>query len=179
MQTVNLNGKQLSVIGKKSHSAEVTLLSLALRERARDYSDIRRTKARLVKEGEKIIANDYMQFWKDLQDAGVGSIVYGRKNNPDRFEWHFSLKQVAKAALDGTDEKLEPIKTIPVAKSKPKVIRRPAKHTAPVSIPKQVMQEKLVYVSLRRGFDLAIKLPGDVSKEEIETITKALQRVSS
>lgn len=174
-----LNGKQLHEISQKSHSAEVTLLSLAMRDRARSFSDINRTKAKLVKDGEKIVNEDYMQFWKDLQTAGVGSIVYGRKGNPNKFVWHFSLKSVAQVALDGNDKAVDarkPATTI-VAK-KPKVILRkqqPVKQAAPVT----AASDKVIYVPLRKDFDIAIKIPGNISKEELATLHKALDTASA
>lgn len=177
MQLVTLNGKQLKEITHKSRTAEVTMTALAMRERMRTFSDIPRTRAKLVKEGEKIVEQDYMQFWKDLQTAGVGVIVYGSKNRPDRFEWHFSLKQVAKASLEGVDQKTDVVSKPSTILNRPKVIRR---HSEDKPAQQASMRsDRLVYVSLRKDYDVAIKLPGDVSSAEVDTICKALARVAS
>lgn len=169
MQLVTLNGKQLKELSHKNRTAEVTMTALAVRERNRTFSDIQRTRAKLIKEGEKIVESDYMQLWKDLQDAGVGVIVYGSKKRADRFEWHFSLKQVAKACLEGVDQKSEPATT---TVKTPKVIRREA-------APQPKLSDRLVFVTLRNNFDVEIKLPFDISKGEVDTICKALNRVAS
>jgi hypothetical protein len=166
MELVTLNSKTLKDITHKNRTAEVTMTALALRERIRTFSDIPRTRAKLIKEGEKIVEADYIQLWKDLQAAGVGVIVNGQRNRPGRFEWHFSLKDVAAIALED--------KTAKAAATQPKAERPKLKEAAPVA-----KAERLVYVSLRPGFDLAIKLPGDVTAKEIQTITNALSKVSA
>lgn len=98
---VTLDGKYLKTIAHSSDTAKAVLKALAGRERLRHFSDIARTKAQLLAEGLKVIDSEYMQLWKDLQAANVGSIVYGRRGNPSRFEWHYNLKTVADTALSG------------------------------------------------------------------------------
>lgn len=177
MQTVTLDGKKLKDICHRNRTAEVTTLSLAMRERLRHFSDIGRTRNALVRQGEKIVDGDYMQYWKDLQAAGVGAIIFGRRGNPNRFEWHYSLKKIAKAALEGTNveaERHEAEKPAAPAPA-PKVIRRSPQAPAPV----KTLAQKTVFIPLRSNFDLEIKLPGDVNAQEIETITKALARATA
>lgn len=174
MQLVTLNGKQLKEISHKNRTAEVTMTALAMRERVRNFSDIPRTRAKLIKEGEKIVETDYLQLWKDLQTAGVGVIVYGSNKRPNRFQWHFSLKQVAEVCLEGTDQKAD----ITAKPQAVKVIRRPALEVKAAS-PVAPLPDRLVYVSLRKDFDVAIKLPGNVTQDEIATISKALNRIAS
>ena len=41
-----------------------------------------------------------LTFWKELEAAGVGSIIYGRKGKPNRFSWHYSLKSVAQSYFE-------------------------------------------------------------------------------
>lgn len=167
-QTVTLNGKQLREIAHKTRTAEITMTAMAMRERLRHFSDISRTRTQLLRAGEKIIDEDYKQFWKDLQAAGVGSIIYGRKGKPDRFEWHYSLKKVAKAALEGTDEKAERVTA--------ETLSLPENVEAKSSSPSSKHNDRLVYIPLRNNFDVEIRLPRDVSAQEIETIKKALER---
>jgi hypothetical protein len=186
-QTVTLDGKKLQQIANASHSATVAITALALRERLRHFSDINRTKTQLIREGEKIVDSDYMKMWKDLQEAGVGSIVYGRKGKPDRFEWHYSLKKVAKSALEGTNEEVH--KLVPEKKSakqaKPtKVIRRKLSveeksQRANQSDAMNIGNEKLVFIPLRKGFNLEFTLPRDFSRDEAEIISQALHKVSA
>jgi hypothetical protein len=177
-QSVTLDGVQLKKVAHASHTAEVTITALAIRERLRPFSDITRTKNQLVRNGEKIVEADYMNFWKGLQDAGVGVIVYGRKGKPDRFEWHYSMKKVAKAALDGTNEAVEKLQ-IP-AKEKPaqdKVVRKEKSETR--STPKVHIHNRMVFIPLRKDFCLEFSVPSDLSRDEIQVIENALRRLSA
>lgn len=188
-QTITLNGSKLREIAHANPTAIVTMTALAMRERLRHVSDIPRTKNHLKRQGEKIVDADYMKLWKDLEAAGVGSIIYGRRNVPDRFEWHYSLKKVAKAAIEGTNELVEKLDTnqkgnvidMPKKKqSRPKLSEaeksQRAKQAEEV---KTASGEKLVYIQLRDNYDLELKLPMDLNKDDVEIITRALNRHSA
>lgn len=109
---VTVNQDRLKEIAHSTPTAVVTMTALALRERTRNSSDITRTRRELQSQGERIVDEDYMRLWKDLQDAGYGSIIFGRRGKNDRFEWHYSLKQVAQTAIGGNKgAALEPIQT--------------------------------------------------------------------
>lgn len=191
-QLTTLDGSKLKAIAHSTPTAEITVTSLALRERLRHSSDIQRTKSQLIRDGEKIVDADYMKLWKDLQDAGIGSIIYGRKGRPDRFEWHYSLKSVAKAALEGTNEQVSKLAGVRanVQRKKPvKVIRRPQKVVAPVAAkptPKAMpvaapvlKSSKLAYIPLRNDFNVEISVPSDLTKAEAEVLSNAIRRLSA
>lgn len=168
MNQVSLNSTVLKKIANSNHTAEVVMTDAAMRERLRPFSDIQRTKNRLIREGERIIDEDYKKFWKDLQDAGVGVIVYGRKGNADRFQWHYSMKKVAEAALEGRDVKADKVPAPKAAK-----IEKPSK---PVSKPTQT---KEVAISLRPNFFLDFSVPSDLTKGEVEMIANTLRRLAA
>lgn len=188
---VTLDGSKLKKIAHATHTAIVTATSLALRERLRHSSDITRTRNALARSGERIVESDYMQFWKDLQSAGVGAIVYGRRGKPDRFEWHFSLKSVAKACLEGSDEKAQKLASVPIpqevdAKKVAKLRKIPPQMASEA---KEVIVkssgnvntesgQKLVYIPLRKDFDVEIKVPSDFSQDEAEIMARALIRAT-
>jgi hypothetical protein len=193
-QTI-LDGSKLKAISHASHTAEVTMTALAMRERLRNFSDITRTRNQLIREGEKIVDADYMAFWKGLQDAGVGVIVYGRKGKPDRFDWHYSMKKVAKAALEGTNETAEKIggnvkkkAADPVAKAAKKLAKKPveAKRAAipglvtnkPATV-QASRKDRLLYIPLRKDFSFEVSIPTDLSPAEAEVIGNALRRLSA
>lgn len=198
-QVVTLNGAKLKQIAHASHTATVTMTSLALRERLRHSSDIVRTKNQLIREGEKIVDSDYMSMWEALQSEGVGSIVYGRKHKPDRFEWYYSLKQVAKAGLEGTNEEVEKINgfkkkaplTLVKKQVRPKLsdsemLQRAKSMTSLKSKPAPevrsnnvIHSKKLVFIPLRKDFNLEISLPMDLTTEELNIIQSALSRISA
>lgn len=170
MSQLNLNGAQLKKIANASHTAEVVMTDMALRERVRSFSDIHRTRNRLIREGEKIIEDDYRAFWKSLQDSGAGVIVYGRKGNPDRFQWHYSMKKVAEAALEGKDLKVTEVKASP----------KPQAPEAPKAPPKKpIVQTKEVFINLRSQFCVDFSVPSDLTKAEAEMIATALRRIAA
>lgn len=171
MSQVSLNGTVLKKIANSSHTAEVVMTDMALRERLRPFSDIQRTRNRLVREGEKIIEDDYKAFWKSLQDAGAGVIVYGRKGQPDRFQWHYSMKKVAEAALEGRDVQAEKISS----KEAPKAEKPAAQRSKPAP----VRAETTVFIPLRPNFDLSVIVPSDLSKAEVKMIADLLARIAA
>lgn len=171
MSQVNLNGQVLKKIANSNHTAEVVMTDMALRERVRPFSDIHRTRNRLIREGEKIIEDDYKKFWKDLQDSGAGVIVYGRKGNPDRFQWHYSMKKVAEAALDGKDLSVAAAKVVSTPKPAPTESRtKPAPKLA---------KTREVFIPLRNDFCLGFNVPTDLTKAEAEMIAVALRRMAA
>lgn len=192
-QVVTLDGAKLKQVGHASHTAEVTITALALRERLRHFSDITRTRNQLIRQGERVVDEDYMAFWKGLQDAGVGTIIFGRKGKPDRFQWHYSMKKVAQAALEGTNEVAEKIAGPSRNLKKKKAIAKLVKSSKPRLNPKEKEQKvaqaeieqtpsgrNLVYIPLRPDFDLEIAVPPKgYSADEIEVINRALRRLSA
>lgn len=186
---VTLNGTELNKIAHSSPTAEIAMTAFALRERVRHFSDLNRTRNMLMNKGEKIVDSDYIQLFKDLEKSGVGVIIYGRKNKPDRFEWYYSLKTIAKAALNKTDEKAVPIannnnnhtteeKPSSIATPEPKMRRR--KRLSKVEEPKAqptTVQKNHVIIVLRDDFRIEFDAPNDIKPEELNTITKTLQSI--
>lgn len=108
-EVIQLDGKTLKAIANKNHTSSVAATALAMRERIRTETDIKRTQSSLIRSGEKINKDDFLAFWEDLQNAGVGEIKYGRKNKPHRFNWFYSLKDVSKAMLEGVSPKVRAV----------------------------------------------------------------------
>lgn len=166
-KVVTLDGNYLQTIAQSSGTAKAVLKSLAGRERLRHYSDIARTKAQLLASGAKVVDSEYMQLWKDLQAANVGSIVYGRRGNPSRFEWHYSLKTVADTALTGRNlqaKRLDPNQPVSRAVVSPKA--------AESAVP---LPSKPTKSSAGRARDE--EPADDLSEEEIETLVRTLVKL--
>lgn len=104
-ETQTLKGQQLNAVATETPTAHEVALDLAARQRLRHYSDVTRTRIKLVREGKQIVEKDYMAFWQGLEKLSIGTLIYPRKkSNPIKFEWHYSLKAVAKSMVEGTDE---------------------------------------------------------------------------
>lgn len=122
---------ELKQVAEASPVSKIVFDMFSARERFRRRSDLRRMHSNLVLEGKQISYDDFLTVFENLQDAGVGRIVVGRKNNPDRFLWNYNIKEVAQRAKQGVSvEALEPL---PVAirkrtrkvKRQSKVIAKP------------------------------------------------------
>lgn len=186
-QSIVLNSQKLREVSHASHTAEVTITSIAIRERLRKFSDIQRTRNALIRNGEKIVDADYMAFWQGLEAAGVGVIVKDRVGAaPKRFEWYFSMKKVAQAALEGKDVPAERVTTQTKAAKAPalrtKKVIHMSKASKPFIAPKQAQPrgaEWTVFIPLRKDFDLTLSLPKDISKDEMAKIQQVLSRLSA
>lgn len=172
-----LKGKELSAIAHASPTAEITMTALALRQRTRHFSDLNRTKNALMNHGEKIVESDYLQLFGDLEKAGVGVIIRGRNGKPDRFEWYYSLKSIAKSALTQTDEQVKAIVSLNLAQEKP-VKRKP--RTANVvseTIDTKEVQKTHVVICIRNNFKVEFDVPSDIKSDELRTITETLNHI--
>ncbi len=118
MTPVHLNAASAHNITHSNETALATTEELKSRVRNRRYTNIEKTRKLLVQKQLKIVEGDYVQYWKDMQAAGFGSIIYGRKGNPDRFAWNYNLKDVASAGLASGDMADQPIPQIAPARAK-------------------------------------------------------------
>ncbi len=190
MTEVILNGSKLYAIAHASTTAEIVNTHLALRDRIRTFSDIARLRTELVRSGEKIIEKDYFAYWKGQEDAGMGVIVYARKGKLSKFQWHYSMKEVALVGMNGKDEKIEtgkpPVKHNPVLQAqfkrikskKTRLITKPKRVSKPATAQVLPKSDKLVCIALRPDFTIQMNVPSDFSKKEADFIASALKNFS-
>lgn len=169
----------LKDLGHKSHTAKVVLEELSKRERFRDSTDIHRQSLNLKNKGLKIIDDELLDFYKSLEKIGAGVIVYGRHGKSNIFRWHYNLKQVALASLGKED--FETIKTVDQERSNHPAIKygksiKKRRNKSEVS--KDSTSEKIVYIPLRQNYVFNISIPSDITKNELETICKALKTIA-
>lgn len=171
-KVVTLDGSYLQTIAQSSETARAVLKSLAGRERLRHDSDLARTKAQLLAEGTKVVDSEYMQLWRDLQAANVGSIVYGRRGNPSRFKWHYSLKTVADTALTGRNlqaKRLDPNQPVSRAVVTPKA----AEKAIPLSKP----TKSGVRESIDDSEPTVSERGGGISEEDVGMLVKIIVKL--
>lgn len=180
-ETLTLNGANLSRITHSTSTSEILMQALNQRERNREFVDINRFKMTLRRDGAKLIDKDVLSFWSDLEHEGMGVIVRGRNGKPTRFELHYSLKSIAKAGVQGTNEEAAILKYQGPTPRKPRTYTKPEiEHK-----PEQQKYKKAIEVILReilvpvgKGRCVSIKLPNDVTSNEIDLISDALKQVS-
>ncbi len=187
---MELNVTKLTEVAKASHTAQVVLIELGLRDRLRHTTDLGRFRNKLLQAKERIIETDYMQTFKDLESLGIGSISYGRGKNPTKFIWNYNLREIGKLATEGRTttteipKKIEAAPVVPTREIKsiqeaPKKKRgRPRKVPAAISntpILQESTSNKFICVPLPNGKYLDISVPLHLSKAEIETVLGALR----
>lgn len=177
VDTMTLSGEKLKKLAHANHTATVTAMALASRERIRNFSDIRRTKAELIRQGEKIVDSDYIQFWKDLEAQGVGSIIYGRRGvKPDKFAWHYSLKAVSKSMIEGEDITVKRFPDAPPLRGSSPEQSSKIQRTAQVGAPEPLTQKVTVVISTNRIIEL--RVPDNFTKAEAERVATAIRSVA-
>lgn len=179
----NLNREVIKTLSNASTTATSAMLLLALRERNKPYTPLAVMKDQLIKMGEKVVDADYKQFWKDLEAAGVGSLILGRKGNPDRFQWNYSLKDVARSVVDDKGEAIKafaskkPAKRVRLA-SKASRPARKAPTPKPVLPPTPKATASVVYlIPVRKDVTLKVALPSDLTPSELAGICSAFKAI--
>lgn len=114
---------KLQQIASENETAKAVFSTWAQRRRFRRETNLPRFEASLLQDGHKIVRQDFLQLFKRLEDAGIGSIIVGRHGKPNRFVWNYNLKDVAKNATIETASPQEFEKASTVA-PKSVIIRR-------------------------------------------------------
>lgn len=111
MNTVNqsvLDKSRLSTLANSSETAQAIFQDVSTRRRIRWETNLPRYAVKLAHKGFKVVEQDYENAWKGLEEIGAGVIVRGRNGKPDRFKWHYSLKEIGVGGL--TPEQIGDIK---------------------------------------------------------------------
>lgn len=177
--TVTLEGSKLKEIANSNDTSLAIFMALANRGRFRTHTDISHMKNTMIRHGEKIILEDYMKTFKELQSLGIGTVIIGRNGAPTRFKWNYSLKSVGQAGMNGedvqvTELKREPLKQPELKKKSIRSIKRVSRDPKEVrAIPST---NNVLYIPLRKDFVIDMQIPADVTKQELDTIHTALKR---
>lgn len=167
-----LDGNRLREIATANETALITANALQGRERNRSATDIARTKSAMVREGKKIVEADFMQFWKDLQSVGAGTIVYGRKDKPDRFEWHYAIKDVGHAMFGG--EKPDNVKVT----EKP-MAKKTAGGKEVIHISLEEPDTRSIQFVLPSGGRVEMTVPKKISEAEANAVVREFKKLSA
>lgn len=159
-------------IAQSSPIAKEVFKVLERRQRFRKRSDISRIYREVKSHNINTDPKEVLSVFKELQTAGVGSIVLGRKNNPNRFVWKYNLKHVAKAAkkedssvkaLSTFGQESEDTKQV---KAKPNVEVQRVTRSSTVSANKPFIQ-------------ITLRLPADINMEDLKAyldLAKSFQK---
>ncbi len=99
MMIKELNKSDLSKIAKKNGTSEAVFSVIALRERNRQETNLRRLRDELLAEGFKVVPNEFTAIFRDLAKAGIGDLV-SEKGKPAKFRWNFAMKDIGKIGIE-------------------------------------------------------------------------------
>jgi hypothetical protein len=88
-------------VATKNDTSKLVFSFLSDRKRYRTKTDLSMLYRTLVLLKPNLDYSEFLRVFVDLQSIGAGSIIYGRKTNPDRFAWDYNLKELAYAAARG------------------------------------------------------------------------------
>lgn len=168
MQLVSLNKEKIKEATNASQTATVTMIMLGMRERARSTTNLLSVKTQLEKMREKVSNKDYMNFWRALEEAGAGALILGRRGGQTRFQWNYSLRQIAQLAIEGKEADIKRFEL------KKQVVEAPKVLQPRVLEPKVEVKMITRSVELRPGCSAQITLPDNLTAEELVKVTRGL-----
>lgn len=146
-----LNKEILSKIAHRSKTAEAVFGVLAVRDRAREDTDLRRLKNRLIDEGFRVVPAEFLETFKELDRAGVGRLVQ-KAGEPPRFRWNYNLKEVGRLGFNGA----------------------PSKPPSEPDLPKAKPNHSTTVVILAEGRTASFQIPLNLEKEEADLLCRIL-----
>lgn len=91
--------QELAKLAQKSKAAQAIFKDMSDRERFRREYNLKRLFKELQEKTKATLdEREFLQTFKDLEAAGLGSIVLGRGKTADRWIWSYNLKDVARCA---------------------------------------------------------------------------------
>lgn len=118
-----MENTNLSKVANLNDAAVATFDVFAKRQRFRSNTNLSRFHRELEDKYGTINEDELLQTFKGLEQAGMGSLIVGRKKTKTRFIWNYSLRDVAKLAKG--EVTADDLHKIPRAKPA-RIIRRSA-----------------------------------------------------
>jgi hypothetical protein len=198
-------GPEIQKLAESSETAKNVLYRLAVRERHTHSVELPRFKNELIQLKLKVVDEDFNYTFKRLDELKVGALIFGRKGNSDRFEFHYSMrdvgnlsytnpsvlspfirardeaKQMRKLYLESLSKRTEAPKKRRGRKAKIKAAPAPKVEAPKVKTETGTvhMANKILYVPIRKGFGVQIVVPSDLNMTEAEIISDALKQLSA
>ncbi len=127
----------------------------------------------------------FLSVFRDFEKAGLGSLIIGRKNNPNRFVWNYHLKDVREAMRSG--KALSTLSPLPHAGKKLQIRRRKRRGDAELikAMPvKQPAAEFSPWTPRKKKeevpmISINIQLPANTSKKELTAFLELASGLAS
>jgi hypothetical protein len=152
---LHMDEKKLSQIANLNATAKAVFKVFKERDRnpREGMMDTRRVRYELEQEGVKVVPQEFVEVFKNLEKAGVGKLIT-EKGKPMTFKWHTSMKDVAAMAL---------------------VTGGTVTHAESSKQPSTNHHAGVVAV-LPSGREVPLSLPNDLSQEDAQALCKMIMR---
>jgi hypothetical protein len=148
----NIDTQRLRRLYRSDESAKAVFDHLAKRERSRKELAVERLAINIANEGSKASRADVMRVLKELERAGCGKYIPGRKGHQSRFSWDVDMVAVGRNAA-GQDTPIEQVDAATLAEDD---------STEGVSVDGEVTHS----FRLRPDLSVDLKLPSDLTSTE-------------
>jgi len=148
-----MNVTMLTKVAQSGRAADVVFKYLAGRERSTWNLNLSRVFADLTADGTSINREAFNQVFMDLQKAGAGTIVHGRRGGANRFMWQYNFREAANQTLQTIEA------------SRPKTVEAPK---ATVEVPKATAIE--VQDTLKASAVIQINIPQKMAKQDLAAL---------
>lgn len=189
-KSLSVHSKAVLNIANENETAREALHWMAVRERSFDKIEIPRFKQQLLNRGVKVVDEHLIGMFQKLDSLGIGALIFGRKGNPDRFELHFTMRDIGSLSYSDasvlapklqalSDEKAKRNAYLAARKKNPTPIkkrpgRKPKAKSEDVVV---TLANKTLYIHLAKNRAIEIVVPSDLNSEEARIISDALKSV--
>lgn len=154
-------------ISQLNDAAQKAFKTFEERQRFRSNTNLSRFHRELEKKYQvKVDDKALLEMFKALEGAGMGSLIIGRKSSNTRFQWQYSLRDVAKLAkgeivaseaqkING--KAVRTVKRIVPTYRKPEVAPAPVAAAAPVAVSEGLSE----FIIIQNGDLKRFSLPAD------------------
>lgn len=185
--------QKLQKLTESDSSIKTVMEALSKRRRFRSKTDLYHFRDQVKKfTGSEMNSETIINTFKELQAAGVGRLILKRERGQKsparpRFEWRYSLKDVARAAGFGEPLTNEP-KEISKKRGRPPKekeinLNKPGKRGRPKKISPteqrvfQMISSMVSVVKIRPDAEVRIEYPKDMSKTEAKKVAELISSV--
>lgn len=142
--------KKLKGLYAKNVIAKAAFDYFATRQNNATLTKVERLEIRLHQAGHEFSHKDVITFLKEIEKAGCGRFVIGRRGQPSRFEWDVQVISVAKAAKG---------EEVAVARLEPGMPEPQEDDDVPAGVLRHPYR-------LRQDLTVNLELPGDLTSQE-------------
>lgn len=156
----------IETVANENEVSKVIFKALTEKQRAVRTTSLTNLYRSIHQANPSVAEKDFLAVFKHLEQARAGKLIFGRKNNHNRFEWNYNLKDVANMGIGkGGAPK-------PAPKSKRMKRMKPA----------QINTKPLVANSstnLGPRFQFDIQLSPSVSAADIQALVELVQSLQN